>query len=98
MSEMTGPPDAFVENTVNERVLYEKILDVAERGLTSCYGTDPRHKLLAVSIAEEIVLGLPLPWSLARQFGQSIPYSEELRERAAGTQLEIHQWRNTEGS
>lgn len=73
---------------VNYRELYEQrpdpdnqlwkaIKDVAERGINSCYGTDPRHALLAKAIADEVALGKKMPLNLSRHFGRLRPRNND---------------------
>lgn len=82
------PCDAFVANTLNEVTLWKKVREVTEMAINSAYGTDPRHNLIAIAVADEVAMGVGMPWSLPKHFGRDVPYSEELKERAASTELQ----------
>lgn len=58
-------------NAGDREEAWEDVRETVEKAVNSCYGTDPRHGLLANAVADQIVYGKPIPWGLAKHFGQS---------------------------
>ena len=50
--------------------LWDKIKDEVEKAVNSAYGTDPRHGLLAIAVADKVVHDKPIPWGLSSHFGR----------------------------
>lgn len=64
------PTYTRVDNA-DRHALWERVRETAEKAVNSAYGTDPRHGLLAVAVADKVAHDKPLPWSLSRHFGRT---------------------------
>lgn len=54
-----------------EGVTASGIEEAVKNAIDMCYGTDERHGLIAVAVADLLVYNKPIPWSLSKQFGRT---------------------------
>lgn len=55
--------------TDSQTELFKNVFEAVETVFNTCYGTDPRHTMAATHVANKVVFGTPIPWSLADHFG-----------------------------
>lgn len=66
--------------SAEDEVVWIAVRKTAQALIDTCYGTDPRHAMLAEAIANEAVYGQRPPLSLQQQFGQYAEAEERTYE------------------